>query len=263
MSDKSSIEWTDASWNPIRGIPPNRHMCSKISPGCDNCYASTMTARFGGVEYPPHRTDVEVRLDEKALYLPLSWKQPRRVFVCSMTDLFGEWVPADWMLRVFEVMAQAPQHQFQVLTKRPTRMQAFVTDLYERVWDDPDNAPMGPLPNVWLGTSIELDRYTWRANVLRECPAAVRFVSAEPLLGPLPSLDLQGIDWLIAGGESGQRHRPCEAEWVRDLRDRSTANGTAFFFKQWGGRTHAEGGRELDGRTWDEFPEPAREPALA
>lgn len=218
-----------------------------------------MTRRFGGVEFPPHRTDVEVRLDEKALMLPLSWKEPRRVFACSMTDLFGEWVPDDWIVRVFEVMASAPQHQFQVLTKRPTRMQDFVTDLYERVWDDSDKAPMGPLRNVWLGTSIELDRYSWRANVLRECPAAVRFVSAEPLLGPLPSLDLTGIDWLITGGESGQRHRPLDLEWVRDLRARCQASNVAFFHKQNGGRTHAEGGRLLDGRTWDQYPEPMRE----
>lgn len=281
MSDKSSIEWTDASWNPIRGIPPNRHMCSKISPGCDNCYASTMTARFGGVEYPPHRTDVEVRVDERALYLPLTWKEPRRVFVCSMTDLFGEWMPESWIDQVFAVMAWATQHQFQVLTKRPRRMLKYLRtpdrlseienarcDVCVRSggkcgYPGDDCGLLAdtvlPLPNVWLGTSIELDRYSWRANLLRYCPAAVRFVSAEPLLGPLPSLDLTGIDWLIAGGESGQRHRPCEAEWVRDLRDRSVAAGTAFFFKQVGGRTHAEGGRELDGRTWDEFPEPPRE----
>ncbi len=257
MSDRSSIEWTDASWNPIRGIAPNRHMCRKISPGCDNCYASSMNYRFGGQEYKFEGARVgEVRLDEKALQAPLTWKEPRRVFVCSMTDLFGEWVPGTWILRVFEVMAQAPQHQFQVLTKRPGHMRDFVTDLYERLWDDPDKSPMGPLPNVWLGTSIELDRYTWRANVLRECPAAVRFVSAEPLLGPLPSLDLTGIDWLIAGGESGVGHRPCQAEWVGDLRDRSMGAGTAFFFKQWGGRTHAAAGRMLDGRTWDDYPRP-------
>jgi protein gp37 len=278
MSDKSSIEWTDASWNPIRGIQPNRHMCQKISPGCDNCYASTMTARFGGQEYR-YGSVGKTRLDEKALMLPLSWREPRRVFVCSMTDLFGEWVPQEWIAQIFGVMAIASQHQYQVLTKRPAFMaqsmrflrQRFVAEspFLQAVSLPPDyfktRTEVGwalgrnpdlhwPLANVWLGTSIELDRYSWRANVLRECPAAVRFVSAEPLLGPLPSLDLTGIDWLIAGGESGAKHRPCEADWVRDLRDRSVESGSAFFFKQWGGRTHAKGGRLIDGRTWDEYP---------
>lgn len=275
MSDKSSIEWTDASWNPIRGVAPNRHMCRKISPGCDNCYASTMTARFGGQAYSYDQVG-EVRLDEKALWMPLSWKEPRRIFVCSMTDLFGEWVPGYWIDQIFAVMAWAPQHQFQVLTKRPSLMLKYLTaagrlgeienarcDVCVRSggicgYPGDDCGLLAdttlPLPNVWLGTSIELDRFAWRANVLRECPAALRFVSAEPLLGPLPSLDLTGIDWLIAGGESGAHHRPLELDWVRDLRDRSVAAGAAFFFKQVGGRTHAEGGRELDGRTWSEFP---------
>jgi protein gp37 len=247
MSDHTKIEWSDASWNPIRGIAPNRHMCRKISPGCDHCYSSTMTRRFGGQEFPPEPTSIEVRLDEKALMLPLSWREPRRVFVCSMTDLFGEWVPQEWINAIFTVMWQAPRHQFQVLTKRPRIMRTALGDHYRSI-------QRSPLENVWLGTSIELDRFTWRANVLRDCPAAVRFVSAEPLLGPLPSLDLAGIDWLIAGGESGIGHRPCEPDWVCDLRDRSYEAHTAFFFKQWGGRTHAEGGRVLDGRTWDEYP---------
>lgn len=280
MSSNSSIEWTDASWNPIRGIAPNRHMCRKISPGCDNCYASAMNYRFGGQEYKFEGAGVgAVRLDHKALMLPLKWKKPQRVFVCSMTDLFGEWVPDDDIDEVVGIMAMAEQHQFQVLTKRPGRMLTAIrrwqrkfeteTPYLQAVGSGPSNALVHtevwwatgatdeyrwPLPNVWLGTSIELDRYAWRANVLRDCPAAVRFVSAEPLLGPLPSLDLTGIDWLIAGGESGIGHRPMEADWVRDLRDRSAAAGTAFFFKQHGGRTHAEGGRLLDGRTWDEYP---------
>lgn len=308
MSDKTAIEWADSSWNPIRGIAPNRHMCQKISPGCDNCYASTQVHRFGGQEYSYDHVG-EVRLDEKALLLPLTWKEPRRVFVCSMTDLFGEWVPQDWIDQLFGVMALTPWHTYQVLTKRPSRMRDYLTqlvqgpwaarvtvdgrpgtdvhfrmtgvlcDLFPRcpaatlnrasAWQD-ERWPDGdgflrewPLPNVWLGTSIELDRFTWRANVLRQCPAAVRFISAEPLLGPLPSLDLDGISWLIAGGESGARHRACMPAWVTDLRDRSQEAGTAFFFKQWGGRTHAEGGRVLGGRTWDEFPTPAREPVHA
>lgn len=254
MSDHTKIEWSDASWNPIRGVSPNRHMCQKISPGCDHCYASGMNYRFGGQEYSFGGVG-DVRLDEKALRLPLTWKEPRRIFVCSMTDLFGEWVPQEWINAMLTVMWQAPQHQFQVLTKRPSVMRDALSDHYRSI-------QRSPLENVWLGTSIELDRFSWRANVLRDCPAAVRFVSAEPLLGPLPSLSLVGIDWLIAGGESGIRHRPCEADWVRDLRDRSQAADTAFFFKQWGGRTHAEKGRELDGRTWSEYPT-VREPVPA
>lgn len=274
MSDRSDIEWTDATYNPIRGIAPNRHMCSKISPGCDNCYASALNYRFGGDEFQRGRTDVAVRLDEKALLLPLKWQAPRRVFVCSMTDLFGEWVPDEWIDQVFGVMEIADHHQYQVLTKRPSRMLSWLkrttlatnTPFLQAVSIPGSTATRTvvdlaigrfdpwPLPNVWLGVSIEEDRFSWRAEVLKDCPAAVRFVSAEPLLGPLPTLSLSGIDWLITGGESGVRHRPIEAEWVRDLRDRSQAAGVAFFHKQWGGRTHAEGGRELDGRTWDEYP---------
>jgi protein gp37 len=248
MSDHSSIEWTDSTWNPIRGIAPNRWQCRKISPGCDNCYASTMNHRWGGAEYSA-TLEPHVYLDAQILELPLKWKQPRRVFVCSMTDLFGDWVPRSWIDQVWRVMQAAPQHQFQVLTKRPSRMATFVGTIW-------DSHARGVLPNVWLGTSIELNRFAWRANPLRATPAAVRFVSAEPLLGLLQSLDLSGIDWLIAGGESGASHRPLDLDWVRDLRDRCQANGTAFFFKQVGGRTHAAGGRLLDGRTWDEYPEP-------
>jgi protein gp37 len=158
----------------------------------------------------------------------------------------------EWLVRIFETMRRSPQHQFQVLTKRATRMLEFLHRYYNReIASFPGRTP---LPNVWLGVTIELDRYAWRADVLRQCPASVRFVSAEPLLGPLPSLDLRGIDWLITGGESDVHHRPLDLDWVRDLRDRCQAEGVAFFHKQNGGRTHAVGGRLLDGRTWDEFP---------
>jgi protein gp37 len=201
-----------------------------------------------------------VFLDQRVLNQPLSWKEPRRVFVCSMTDLFGDWVPVSWIEDVFRVMASATRHQFQVLTKRPSRMAEVVPIVYDRIWG---YVPHAPLPNVWLGTSIELNRYAWRANPLRHTPAAVRFISAEPLLGPLPALDLGGIDWLITGGESGARHRPLDLDWVRDLRDRCQAAHVAFFHKQNGGRTHAAGGRLLDGRTWDEYPKPQRELAHA
>jgi protein gp37 len=176
-----------------------------------------------------------------------------------MTDLFGEWVPLQWIEAVSRVMASAPQHQFQVLTKRASRMAELTPKVYDRIYGWTEKLP---LPNVWMGVSIELDRYSWRANYLRETPAAIRFVSAEPLLGPLPSLDLRDIDWLITGGESGVHHRALDPEWVRPLRDRCRASYTAFFHKQNGGRTHAAGGRLLDGRTWDEYPQPRRELAL-
>jgi protein gp37 len=254
MSDHSAIEWTDSTWNPIRGFAPNRWQCSKISPGCDNCYASTMNHRWGGSEYLAIG-EPSVFLDERVLKQPLSWREPRMVFVCSMTDLFGPWVPMSWIEQLFRVMASAPQHQFQVLTKRPSRMAELVPKAYDRIWGYVQHAP---LANVWLGTSIELNRFAWRANPLRAAPAAIRFVSAEPLLGPLPSLDLDGIDWLITGGESGVHHRECDPSWVRDLRDRCQVSGTAFFHKQWGGRTHAVGGCDLDGREHKEFPNPRR-----
>jgi protein gp37 len=254
MSDTSAIEWTDATWNPVTG-------CSKVSPGCANCYAETLSLRFGWSTKPwtPENAAENVVLHPERLLLPTRWRHPRRVFVNSMSDLFHELVPDPYIRQVFDVMASCPQHEFQVLTKRPYRMREL-----HRLWTD----RYGILPNVWLGTSIENDRWVHRADDLRATPAAVRFVSAEPLLGPLASLDLAGIDWLIVGGESGIGHRPVEAEWVRDLRDRAVTAGVAFFFKQWGGRTPKSGGRELDGRIWDAYPpatssEPEVERALA
>lgn len=222
MSDKTKIEWSDATFNPIRYR--GRHFCLKISPGCDNCYASTMTRRLIGKAY--ERVDEQriemakrsaergdIYLDEKALQLPLTWKQPRKVFVCSMTDIFGEWVPDEWLDRIFAVMAVARQHTFQVLTKRPSRMREYLADPIRIQWAALDwlsqsNQSISldwtwPLPNCWLGVSVESDAYAWRARVLAEIPAAVRWISAEPLLGPLPSLNLDQINWLIAGGESG------------------------------------------------------------
>ena len=241
MSDTSAIEWTDATWNPVTG-------CSKVSPGCANCYAETLSLRFGWSKKPWTLANAaeNVVLHPERLLLPMRWRRPRRVFVNSMSDLFHELVPDPYVRQVFDVMASCPQHEFQVLTKRPSRMREL-----HRLWTDRH----GILPNVWLGTSIENARWVGRADDLRATPAAVRFVSAEPLLGPLLSLDLGGIDWLIAGGESGIGHRPVGADWVRDLRDRSVEAGVAFFFKQWGGRTPKVGGRELDGRTWDEYPD--------
>jgi protein gp37 len=220
----SSIEWTDETWNPTLG-------CSVASPGCDNCYAARvamrgMTEAHKGlaemVDGVP-RFNGTVRMLEGRLNAPLNWKKPRRVFVDSMSDLFHSEVPFDFIHRVWEVMEATPQHTYQILTKRPQRL-PWALGYMER--------PI--LPNVWLGTSIESDRYAFRADHLRSAPATVRFISAEPLLSSLPSLDLTGIDWLICGGESGPRARPMHPEWVRELRDRCVESGTKFFFKQWG-----------------------------
>ena len=245
MSDKSAIEWTDATWNPIR-VGPHQWYCEKISPGCDNCYASMFNRRWGAPEYPsvgPNERPA-IYLDEKIRTQPYEWRKPRMIFVCSMTDLFGEWVPDEWILKVMDVMVLAPRHTFQVLTKRPGRMQALLGGVV---------LP----PHIWVGATIEEDRFSWRADHLRKMAAQVRWISAEPLLSGLPSLDLTDIDWLVAGGESGPRHRPLDLMWVRDLRDRCEDAGTAFFFKQHGGRTPKAGGRLLDGREWNEMPAPS------
>ena len=242
MSDKSAIEWTDATWNPVTG-------CSKVSPGCAHCYAERLSLRFGHSVLPwtPANAEQNVVLHPERLGIPLSWRQPRMVFVNSMSDMWHPLVPADFIDRVFSVMQEASRHTFQILTKRPELM---------RAWFEGPGARWGVarLANVWLGTSIENDRWVGRANDLRASPASVRFISAEPLLGPLPSLDLIDIAWLIVGGESGSNHRPMDEAWVRDLKYKAEAAGTAFFFKQWGGRTPKAGGRDLDGRTWDEYP---------
>jgi protein gp37 len=240
VSDKSAIEWTDSTWNPTTG-------CSKVSPGCAHCYAETLSLRFGrsNLAWTPANAGANVTIHPERFDLPLRWREPKRIFVDSMSDLFHELVPEDVVEAVWSTMSQAQRHQFQVLTKRPERMPAIVGRMVER---------FGILPNVWLGTSIENDRWVARAGHLRATPAAVRFISAEPLLGPLPSLDLADIDWLIVGGESGAGRRPISEEWVLDLRDRCSQADVAFFFKQWGGRTPKAGGRELEGRTWDEFP---------
>lgn len=261
MGDKSGIEWTDATWNPTTG-------CDRVSPGCDNCYALTQAARLKAMGSPAYQNDGDPRtsgpgfkltLHPDRLDQPLRWKRPRRIFVNSMSDLFHPDVPDDFIADVWGVMEYADQHIFQVLTKRPQKMAALLNDpdWWESVIgpnDDGDPYVPPPMPNIWLGTSIENDSYTFRAKYLRATPAAIRFLSCEPLLGPLPSLNLDGIDWVIVGGESGPTHRPIEADWVREIRDRCVEAGVAFFFKQWGGRTPKAGGRELDGRTWDEFP---------
>ena len=243
MGDKSAIEWTDATWNPTTG-------CDRVSPGCDHCYALALAKRLKAMGQPKYQRDGDPRtsgpgfavtVHHDALGIPRLWRTPRRVFVNSMSDLFHPKVPEDFIVEVFDVMADTPRHQYQVLTKRPKRAAALADRL--------------PWPhNIWLGTSIESNTYVDRADQLRRVPAAVRFLSCEPLLGRLTDLNLDGIHWLIVGGESGHQARPMELEWVRDLRDRSVAAGVPFFFKQWGGRTPKAGGRELDGRTWDEMP---------
>lgn len=241
MGDRSAIEWTDATRNPVTG-------CSKVSPGCAHCYAETLSLRFGWTpeRWTPANAAVNVRLRPERLGQPRTWRQPRMVFVNSMSDLFHERVPFEYIDRVFAVMVETPRHTYQILTKRPDRMQKYARRFAR--------AHGGTLANVWLGVSIENNRWVERADLLRMSPAAVRFISAEPLLGPLDRLDLSGIDWIIVGGESGPHHRRMDAAWVRDLRDRAREAGVAFFFKQWGGRTPKAGGRILDGRTWDELP---------
>jgi protein gp37 len=234
MADRSTIEWTEATWNPVTG-------CSKVSPGCAHCYAETFAERWRGIQGHPYEQGFDLRLWPQRLEQPLRWRRPRLIFVNSMSDLFHEEIPEEFVVAVFKVMAQAEQHVFQILTKRPERVLAL--------------APGLPWPaNVWMGVSIENRRFVGRADALRSVPAAVRFISAEPLLGPLEGLVLDEIDWLIAGGESGPRFRPVEPDWVRDLRDRCNEERVAFFFKQWGGVRPKAGGRLLDGRVWDELP---------
>jgi len=238
MADNSAIEWTEATWNPVTG-------CDEVSPGCAHCYAKTFAERFRGVPGHPYEQGFDLRLWPERLDQPIRWKRPRMVFVNSMSDLFHERIPEEFIRDVFAVMQLADHHTFQILTKRHERLAEL--------------APTLPWPeNVWVGVSIENRRFVHRADYLRQVDPAVRFISAEPLLGPLKGLDLDSIDWLIAGGESGARHRPMRVEWVRELRDRCVDEGVAFFFKQWGGRHPKTGGRELDEQTWDQMPATGR-----
>lgn len=244
-ADKTAIEWTEATWNPVTG-------CSKVSPGCARCYAETLSLRFRWSEaaWTPSNATRNVVLHRDRLSIPLRWRRSRVVFVNSMSDLFHELVSISFVREVFAVMEEASRHTFQILTKRHDRLAELAPSLS---WP----------PNVWMGVSVENRRWMERVDRLREVPAAVRFISAEPLLGPLDGLDLTGISWLIAGGESGARHRPTREEWVLDLRDRCLAEGVPFFFKQWGGRTPTSGGRELDGREWLDMPGPSGHLPLA
>ena len=250
---RSAIEWTDTTWNPTTG-------CDRVSPGCDRCYALTLAKRLKAMGNPRYQLDGSPRTSGPGFGLmvhpdiveaPFGWRRPRRVFVNSMSDLFHDAVPDGFVGRVFEVMRATPQHHYQILTKRPRRMR----DLLQR-WTKTEG--FMPPDNVWLGTSVEDDkRANLRIPLLLETPAAVRFLSCEPLLGPLdlrPYLASRKVDWIIVGGESGPGFRSLEPDWARSLRDQAMDAATAFFFKQWGGRTPKAGGRELDGRTWDEMP---------
>ncbi|MFG1832970.1 DUF5131 family protein [Micromonospora chersina] len=247
MADRSSIEWTEATWNPTTG-------CDRISDGCDNCYALTLAKRLKAMGSRKYQNDGDPRtsgpgfgvtVHPDTLATPLRWKEPRVVFVNSMSDLFHARVPSSFVRQAFEVMEATPRHTYQILTKRAARLRKLAGTL---PWP----------PNVWMGVSVEDSSVLSRIDDLRAVPAAVRFISAEPLIAPLGRLNLEGIDWLIAGGESGPRARPVESDWVRQLRDQCQTAGTAFFFKQWGGRTPKAGGRSLDGCTWDEMPQPKR-----
>ena len=236
MSDRSSIEWTDATWNPVRG-------CTKVSPGCKHCYAETFSERFRGVRGHPFENGFDLTLVPEKLHDPLRWKKPRKIFVNSMSDLFHEAIPISYIERVFDIMTEANWHTFQILTKRSKRL----VDLSRKL----------PWPsNVWMGVSVESAPYAFRVLDLARVPASVRFLSVEPLLGPIPSLPLDGVDWVIVGGESGPQARPMELRWARDIRDQCRSAGVPFFLKQLGGRRWKRGGDSavLDGRRWRQLP---------
>lgn len=230
----TNIEWTDTTWNPVTG-------CTKISIGCLHCYAERMTRRIRAMGVAKYRDGFSVHYHQESLLEPFRWKQPRRVFVCSMSDLFHGEVPSHFIAACFATMKANPQHTFQILTKRIARAKELI--------------PILPrLSNAWIGTSIELADYLWRIKHLKSIPASVRFLSLEPLLAPIPHLPLVGIHWVIVGGETGPGARPMNADWVRQIRDRCVRYKTPFFFKGWGGINKKKTGRLLDGRTWDEFP---------
>jgi len=234
MAVKSAIEWTESTWNPLTG-------CTKVSPGCKHCYAERMARRLQAMGQPNYRNGFKLTLHEHALELPLHWGQPQMIFVNSMSDLFHEEVPIEFILKVFEVMKKASWHTFQVLTKRSKRLLELDHKL---TWPD----------NVWMGVSVENKDYTFRIDHLRQTRAKTKFLSLEPLLGPLHNLNLSRTNWVIVGGESGPKARLMQQAWVVDIRDQCRDANVPFFFKQWGGTNKKKSGRELDGRTWDELP---------
>lgn len=239
MAENSAIEWTDATWNPVTG-------CTKITAGCDHCYAERFSERFRGTPGHPFEFGFDLQLRPERLDQPRAWRRPRMIFVNSMSDLFHKAVPFTFIDRVFDTMEAAHWHTYQVLTKRSSRMRDYLRRRYAG-----SEAP----PHIWCGVSIEDASAAARLRQLRQAPAAIRFLSVEPLLGPVGVLDLSGIAWVIVGGESGPGARPLEADWVREVRDQCVVTRTAFFFKQWGGLRPKSGGRLLDGREWNEFPQ--------
>ena len=234
MANRSSIEWTECTWNPITG-------CTKISSGCKHCYAERLAWRLKAIGQPNYVNGFKLTLHEHVLKRPFQWKKPQMIFVNSMSDLFHRDVPFEFIQKVFDVMRHAPWHTFQVLTKRSRRLLEL-------------NQAIDWPVNVWMGVSVENNDYTFRIEHLRQTDAHVKFLSLEPLLGPLPNLDLHGIDWVIVGGESGPGARPIKEEWVIDIRDQCLASDVPFFFKQWGGVRRKYNGRMLQGRIWDEIP---------
>jgi len=234
MGLNSAIEWTGSTWNPVTG-------CTKISPGCQHCYAERMAWRLKGMGQPNYAKGFEVALHPAALSLPLTWKKSQMIFVNSMSDLFHVEVPLEFIRRVFDVMRRARWHQYQILTKRAERLAEL-----DRLLSWP--------PNVWMGVTVESAHYVRRTDHLRGTGAAIKFLSLEPLLGPLPGLNLEGIDWVVLGGESGPGARPMNPDWVTDIREQCLRAGVPFFFKQWGGFHKKKAGRLLEGRTWDQMP---------
>jgi protein gp37 len=234
MAQNSKIEWTESTWNPVTG-------CSKISVGCRNCYAERMALRLKAAGSPNYVNGFRVTLHPHVLEIPLHWKQPRTIFVNSMSDLFHNNVPFDFITKIFDVMCQASHHQFQALTKRSQRLLQLSPKLQ---WPQ----------NVWMGVTVENADCSFRIDHLRQTPAAIKFVSFEPLLGPIPNINLKGIDWVIVGGESGPNARPMNPEWAIDIRDQCLTAGVPFFFKQWGGVNKKKTGRVIERRTWDQMP---------
>ncbi len=237
MAQGSGIEWTESTWNPVTG-------CTKVSLGCKHCYAERMAERLQAMGQENYRNGFALTLQPHMLELPLRWKRPQTIFVNSMSDLFHREVPLEYIQKVFDVMRRATWHRFQVLTKRSERLREL-------------DAQLEWTPNIWMGVSVENEDYSWRIDDLRATRAALKFLSLEPLLGPLPELDLGGIHWVIVGGESGPGARPMEPAWATDIRDQCLRAGVPFFFKQWGGRNKKQAGRTLEGETWDEMPRAA------
>lgn len=231
---QSKIEWTESTWNPVTG-------CNKVSPGCKNCYAERMAKRLKAMGQPNYANGFEVTIHEHMLDRPLHWKTPQTIFVNSMSDLFHEDVPLSYITEVFDVMTKASWHNFQVLTKRSNRLVEL-------------NESLSWPTNVWMGVSVENSNYTYRVEHLRKCSAKTKFLSLEPLLGPLKDLNLDDIDWVIVGGESGPNARPMKQEWVIQIRDQCVGATVPFFFKQWGGKNKKKSGRQLEGRTWSQMP---------